>query len=155
MPKHRAKFISPAYKVIDLIYEGDKIIKHFYQCTRCSIVLMSTSGTNPLLRHIENKKGQCVVSNKNSGEKPPINNGLLPEPAASTSTEHDNETAISNFSSESTAKDDQIRKESLDIRRMDLIKVFASVSEICSQHSVLNEIDFAKIIPTNFNGNNV
>lgn len=62
LPIHAKKFTSKAYSVIDLIYEGETMIRHWFRCTRCSKVFSAdtSNGTGPLMSHVKNKRNKCI-----------------------------------------------------------------------------------------------
>lgn len=63
--RHEKKFKSKAYAVIDMIYQGETIIRHWYRCTRCLKVFWAdtSNGTGQLHSHAKNERNKCIAPN--------------------------------------------------------------------------------------------
>lgn len=72
MQKHASKFKAAFYEIIHVIYDGDKVVKNWFCCSRCSKLFnidRNEIGTNQLRRHADNENNVCFVPNEPSLKK--------------------------------------------------------------------------------------
>lgn len=62
LDKHANKFKSYVYETIYIVYDGETVVDDWFQCSKCGwlkCINISSDGTNPFRRHVEDKKGEC------------------------------------------------------------------------------------------------